>query len=185
MSRLVWILINSLHSRFCDLWPGYIWPWKWSILLFITWNSERETDWPLWLPVSWCIAHHHHHHHHHHHLTGFCPKSSVLSTLAPRLIRVSQAACIPAIAARWRGVCFFWKSYLSQRKIFVSENSEYFVKYWYHLVEGGLLLLHIILLSEIQLSFFVTLDSSNFQSSEEFYSWAISYLPHLSAHVCS
>ena len=125
MSRLVWILINSLHSRFCDLWPGYIWPWKWSILLFITWNSERETDWPLWLPVSWCIAHHHHHHH----LTGFCPKSSVLSTLAPRLIRVSQAACIPAIAARWRGVCFFWKSYLSLRKIFVSENSEYFVKY--------------------------------------------------------
>ena len=121
MSRLVWILINSLHLRFCDLWPGYIWPWKWSILLFITWNSERETDWPLWLPVSWCIAHHHHHHD----LTGFCPKSSVLSTLAPRLIRVSQAACIPAIAARWRGVCFFWKSDLSQRKIFVSENSEY------------------------------------------------------------
>ena len=112
--------------------------------------------------VSWCGALHHHH------LTGFCPKSSVLSTLAPRLIRVSQAACIPAIAARWRGVCFFWKSDLSQRKIFVSENSEYFVKYWYHLVEGGLLLLHIILVSEIQLSFFVTLDSSNFQSSEAF-----------------
>ena len=136
-SRLVWILINSLHSRFCDWWPGYVWPWKWSMLLFITWNSERETDWPLWLPVSWCIAHHHHHHHHHHHLTGFCPKSSVLSTLAPRLIRVSQAACIPAIAARWRGVCFFWKSDLSQRKIFVSENSEYFVKYWYNSFGGG------------------------------------------------
>ena len=45
-------------------------------------------------------------------LTGFCPKSSVLSTLAPRLIRVSQAACIPAIAARCRGVCFFCKAFL-------------------------------------------------------------------------
>ena len=45
-------------------------------------------------------------------LTGFCPKSSVLSTLAPRLIRVSQAACIPAIAARCRGVCFFCKPFL-------------------------------------------------------------------------
>ena len=45
-------------------------------------------------------------------LTGFCPKSSVLSTLAPRLIRVSQAACIPAIAARCSGVCFFCKAFI-------------------------------------------------------------------------
>ena len=39
--------------------------------------------------------------------TGFWPKSSVLSTPAPRLINMSQAACFPAEAARWRGVCFF------------------------------------------------------------------------------
>ena len=41
--------------------------------------------------------------------TGFWPKSSVLSTPAPRLISMSQAACFPAEAARWSGVCFFCK----------------------------------------------------------------------------
>ena len=54
----------------------------------------------------------------HQKLTGFCPKSSVLSTLAPRLISVSQAACIPAIAARWRGVCFFCNLDLFEYLIF-------------------------------------------------------------------
>jgi hypothetical protein len=39
--------------------------------------------------------------------TGFCPKSSVLSTPAPRLMSMSQAACLPAEAARCSGVCFF------------------------------------------------------------------------------
>ena len=52
-------------------------------------------------------------------LTGFCPKSSVLSTLAPRLIRVSQAACIPAIAARCSGVCFFCKAFILDFIIFL------------------------------------------------------------------
>ena len=77
-------------------------------------------------------------------LTGFCPKSSVLSTLAPRLIKVSQAACIPAIAARCRGVCFFCKAFILDFIV-----SYHLLLFYRCKVEGSLLLLQTIFVLDI------------------------------------
>ena len=64
-------------------WSDWAARWIWKLKAYLCWTRFMEL------------------------LTGFCPKSSVLSTPAPRLMSMSQAACLPAEAARCNGVCFF------------------------------------------------------------------------------
>ena len=57
---------------------------------------------------------------------GFCPKSSVVSKLAPSSSKRLHTANCPAEAARWSGVCFFyenWKLVLSHDKLEFSNVS--------------------------------------------------------------